>query len=197
MNKAELEKLYPAGTRVELVKMDDPHTRLKPGDKGTVEFIDDALSVHIRWDSGEGLAAIFGMDIIKVVKKYLLIGSYTPEIDEAEAIIERGGTEQGWVFKDENAFVNRTDKVCYIPELHDTGYTRQNFLDMCGGREDFAAELFDFVDWQSPETLLQEWLANGEWDECEKCDWLYSLHPTPAACEKCGAEFKTEGGGNE
>lgn len=27
---------YPAGTRVALVSMDDPYSRLKPGDRGTV-----------------------------------------------------------------------------------------------------------------------------------------------------------------
>lgn len=36
-----LKSYYPSGTRVELVRMDDPYTRLKPGDQGTVSFIDD------------------------------------------------------------------------------------------------------------------------------------------------------------
>ena len=125
-------------------------------------------------------------------KEYFLIGSYTPAKGEAEAVIERGATEQGYVFKDERAFEKFKKKICYIPELHDGGYTRQDFVDMCNGREDFARELFYYVDWQSPETLLEEWFVNGEWDECEKCGWFHSLHPKPAACEKCGAEFKAE-----
>lgn len=32
---------YPAGCRVELVSMDDPYARLKPGDQGTVVAVDD------------------------------------------------------------------------------------------------------------------------------------------------------------
>lgn len=36
-----LRKQYPHGTRVELVRMNDPYSRLRPGDKGTVDFVDD------------------------------------------------------------------------------------------------------------------------------------------------------------
>lgn len=39
---------YPKGTRVELVFMDDPYSRLKPGDRGTVEFVDDIATVHVK-----------------------------------------------------------------------------------------------------------------------------------------------------
>ena len=62
-----LRKQYPKGTRVKLVKMNDPYTELKAGDKGTVDFIDDAGGIHIRWDNGSGLAAIWGEDIIRKI----------------------------------------------------------------------------------------------------------------------------------
>ncbi len=35
-----------------------------PGDKGTVFFVDDAGGIHINWDNGEGLAAVWGQDRI-------------------------------------------------------------------------------------------------------------------------------------
>ena len=85
-----------------------------------------------------------------------------PKTRDAEAVIERGRTEQGYVFKDEKAFLKCKNKVCYVPELHDMGYTRKNFLDLCGGRADLAEELFFTVDWQSPESLLEDWLQQGE-----------------------------------
>lgn len=57
---------YPKGTRVELVSMDDPYNRkLKPGDKGTVCFVDDIGTVHVNWDCGSGLGVILGKDVIK------------------------------------------------------------------------------------------------------------------------------------
>ncbi len=38
---------YPKGTRVELVSMDDPYSKLKPGDRGTVDHVDDTATVHV------------------------------------------------------------------------------------------------------------------------------------------------------
>ena len=35
-----LRKEYPAGTRVRLIRMDDPYSTLRPGDQGTVVTVD-------------------------------------------------------------------------------------------------------------------------------------------------------------
>jgi len=61
-----LRQQYPKGTRVELVSMDDAYTCLKPGEKGTVQFVDDAGTVHIQWDCNSSLLGIvYGVDRIK------------------------------------------------------------------------------------------------------------------------------------
>ena len=60
-----LREMYQKGLRIVLVQMDDPYSKLQVGDKGTVEFVDDAGGIHIRWDNGEGLAAIYGVDIVR------------------------------------------------------------------------------------------------------------------------------------
>jgi ribosomal protein S27AE len=62
-----LRKTYPENTRVELVKMNDPYSKLTAGDRGMVELVDDAGGIHIRWDNGEGLAAIPPEDEIKLI----------------------------------------------------------------------------------------------------------------------------------
>ena len=74
MNRMPTEKeiartrtLYQAGTRVELIEMDDPFTFLKEGDQGTVEMIDDMGQIHVRWDAWSGLALIPGIDRFKKV----------------------------------------------------------------------------------------------------------------------------------
>ena len=59
-----LREKYPSGTRVELVRMDDPYTSLTVGDKGTVRFVDDIGTIHISWDCGSSLGAVCGVDII-------------------------------------------------------------------------------------------------------------------------------------
>ena len=38
---ARLREQYPEGTWVELISMNDPHTTLRPGDKGRVSLVDD------------------------------------------------------------------------------------------------------------------------------------------------------------
>lgn len=62
-----LKKVYPAGTRVELVYMDDPYTKLTPGLKGTVKVIDDMGTIFVAWDNGSGLGVAYGVDQIKKI----------------------------------------------------------------------------------------------------------------------------------
>ena len=62
-----LRLIYPIGCRVELVFMDDPYTKLKPGDKGSVRNIDDIGTIFVAWDCGSGLGIAYGEDIIKKI----------------------------------------------------------------------------------------------------------------------------------
>ena len=64
-----LRARFPIGTRVELVRMNDPHTTLKPGDQGTVQSIDDIGTVFVDWDNGSGLGVVYGEDVIKRITK--------------------------------------------------------------------------------------------------------------------------------
>lgn len=57
-----IRKAYPVGTRLVLVRMDDPYTTLKPGDIGTVVGVDDAGQIMMRWDKGGSLSLIPGED---------------------------------------------------------------------------------------------------------------------------------------
>ena len=66
-NKETIERIrreYPAGTRVELVKMDDAQAPV-PGTKGTVVGVDDTGSLLMHWDNGNGLNVVYGEDIVK------------------------------------------------------------------------------------------------------------------------------------
>ena len=58
-----LRKTYTEGSRVELLHMDDPYNKtLVPGCKGTVKFVDDTGTIHIRWDCGSSLGVVYGED---------------------------------------------------------------------------------------------------------------------------------------
>ena len=53
------------------------------------------------------------------------------------------------------------------PYVATQGYTRKDLLDICNGNERLAEDLFDHLDWMSPETLFDEWEAELEEDEDE------------------------------
>lgn len=50
------------GDRIELIFCTDDLTILKPGERGTVEFVDGIGTIHVRWDSGSRLGLIPGVD---------------------------------------------------------------------------------------------------------------------------------------
>lgn len=72
IDKATLERLrtqYPTGTRVELVKMDDPYNKkLVSGCQGTVRCVDDIGTIHVSWDCGSSLGIVYGEDSCRVLE---------------------------------------------------------------------------------------------------------------------------------
>lgn len=71
ISKEQLLKLritYPPGTRVELIKMNDPYSKLSRGAKGTVVSVDDIGTIHVSWDSGSSLGIAYGEDICRVIE---------------------------------------------------------------------------------------------------------------------------------
>ncbi|MBR4450323.1 MAG: DUF4314 domain-containing protein [Clostridia bacterium] len=61
-----LRREYMPGTRVRLISMNDPFTHLPTGAEGSVIAVDDIGTIHIAWDCGNSLGAVYGED--KVVK---------------------------------------------------------------------------------------------------------------------------------
>lgn len=69
MKTEELNKLkekYPVGTKLKLIKMDDIQAP-PPGMTCIVDHIDDSGQIHVRWESGSGLALIEGLDKFEIV----------------------------------------------------------------------------------------------------------------------------------
>lgn len=55
------------GTRVRLIAMDDRQAPPR-GTEGTVQFVDDAGTIHVQWDTGSSLGLIPGTDEWELVK---------------------------------------------------------------------------------------------------------------------------------
>lgn len=58
-----LKKLYPNGTRVKLLEMEDPFAP-PIGTLGTVIGVDDIGSILVSWDNGQSLNVLYGIDKI-------------------------------------------------------------------------------------------------------------------------------------
>lgn len=69
--------------------------------------------------------------------------------------INRERTSQGFVYKNEEAFLNK-EGICYIAELSDEPYTYKDILEISEGNEDLATLVFDDIDWQHPESRYEE-----------------------------------------
>lgn len=118
------------------------------------------------------------------------------KLDEHEniLILNREFYQQGNIFKDEDAYRNRKSEPCYVPELSDSVYTGEDFLNICNGQQEFADELFDGVDWQHPESLKEDWIVNNEWVVCDGCGKLvnYGDGCNDKKCSNCGKKVEVE-----
>lgn len=100
------------------------------------------------------------------------IGSCIPCVadgGETEYRINREWFRQGYVFKSWTNYLNDPDAPCYAPETSDSVYTAKDFLDMCDGQQELADELFESVDWQHPESQMEDWMVADEWRVCPVC----------------------------
>ena len=113
------------------------------------------------------------------------------KVDKDGSIIElqKEFFRQGWIYKDWEAFHNRPDMPCYVPELFDVVYTRNDLIALCNGQEEIAEELFYQLDWQSPSTLMDEWEDTEGIDTCKKCGKLYFPFNTKK-CPYCGVDYE-------
>ena len=56
------KKLYPPGTRIELISMKDPYAPVPTGTRGTVKFVDSMGTIFPEWDNGRSLGVVPGED---------------------------------------------------------------------------------------------------------------------------------------
>ena len=68
----EIKKAFTEGAEVELVFMDDSYRTLPQGLKGKVSFVDGIGTIHVAWENGCGLGAVWNADVVKNVKTGVL-----------------------------------------------------------------------------------------------------------------------------
>ena len=58
----QLREYYKPGTKVKLVRLNDPYTRIPAGTVGVVTGVDDIGTIHVVWSNGSALGVAFGED---------------------------------------------------------------------------------------------------------------------------------------
>ena len=58
---AETRLNYPPDTRIQLIHMED-NWAIPSGTRGTVDYVDDAGQIHMKWDNGRTLAIVPQVD---------------------------------------------------------------------------------------------------------------------------------------
>lgn len=67
------KELFPAGTRVVLLGMEDPYAPVPAGTRGTVDFVDDFGQIHMKWDNGRTLAIVPQVDSFRKLNEVELL----------------------------------------------------------------------------------------------------------------------------
>ena len=98
-------------------------------------------------------------------QQYLLIGEKHVD-DQCKWKYEKDWYRQGFVYKDEEAFLFSPKDVCYIAEddypNEEKQYTRTDIVRICDGNVALATIIFYMLDWQHPETLYDEYIRENE-----------------------------------
>ena len=59
------KKLYPPGTRIELINMKDPYAPVTSGTRGTEKFVDSMGTIFPEWDNNRTIGIVPGEDTFR------------------------------------------------------------------------------------------------------------------------------------
>ena len=67
MTVQKIRESFVPGQRIRLLHMEDQYQPVPDGTEGSVEFVDDAGQIHMKWDNGRTLALIPGVDRFELI----------------------------------------------------------------------------------------------------------------------------------
>ena len=86
------KKLYPPGTRIELISMKDPYAPVPAGTRGTVKFVDSMGTIFPEWDNNRTIGIVPGEDSFSKITQQEIEAENQSESDvEDEAPDEDSG----------------------------------------------------------------------------------------------------------
>ena len=134
-----LREQFPPGTRVRLDSMMNDPQPIPKGMTGTVQGIDDAGQLLMKWDNGRGLSLVPGVDDFSVVKPQKL-RLYMP--------LELGYYEKNdWGdYESEELTLPDSDAVGYVDTVNGALERESKFLDTPRGFMKYYSSRSDGVD---------------------------------------------------
>ena len=107
-----MQAQYPPGTRIRLNSMHDPYAPVTPGTEGVVELVDDAGSIHMKWNNGRTLAIIPGEDSFTVLPPKLeTLKLYAPLTADLCEYDRYGDLDDESVVLDGRSLLTYQDKI--------------------------------------------------------------------------------------
>ena len=86
------KKLYPPGTRIELLSMSDSYAPVPSGTRGTVKFVDSMGTIFPEWDNGRTLGVVPGEDSFRKLTQEEIEAENQSELEvEDETLDENNG----------------------------------------------------------------------------------------------------------
>ena len=113
----KVRKQFIKGARVELVKMNDPYSALRAGDRGTVNFVDDTGTVFVNWDSGSSLGAIYGEDEIRLLSDSEIIKEQCKQVAQTGRT-NMFDTEAAFNIAMEMGLINLAHFITFFPKAY-------------------------------------------------------------------------------
>lgn len=144
---------YRPGDRVQMVERNDPYAPILPGEKGAIAHIDDAGTLHMKWDNGRTLGVCLEEDTVRKVppeqEMELLSTEPLLQCDESQwdahceqsvaltGVMQRFAEEQGrdWVVK-----------RSYIDEIHSPRPPKYQYVE-AGALDDLIEGTCDLKKW--------------------------------------------------
>ena len=119
--KEEYRGFHP-GDRIQMVECNDPYAPVLPGAKGTVAHIDDAGTLHMRWDDGRTLGVCLEEDTVRKVPP-----EQEMELLSSEPLLQCG--ESQWNAHCEQAVALTGAMQSYAEEIGCDWVVRHTFID--------------------------------------------------------------------
>ena len=123
-----MQEQYPPGTRIRLNSMNDPYAPITPGTEGIVDLVDDAGSIHMKWDNDRTLAIVPGEDSFTVLppkletlKLYMPLTADFYEPNEYGDLDENGVTLEGEELRGDESQIAAALKKYRMPEEAERG----------------------------------------------------------------------------